>query len=85
MKQATEIVHWPGKDTPACDEHAQKLRALGNFMGFAVSCTPCWTEEACTNCENESRALAGEREPESGPAHSVLPSSALPATKEPKP
>ena len=25
LKDATQIVHWPGKDSPACDEHASKL------------------------------------------------------------
>jgi hypothetical protein len=55
MKQATQIVHWPGKDTPACDEHAQKLRSLGGFMGFAVSCTPAYADEVCMNCENEEK------------------------------
>jgi len=40
MTEATEIVHWPGQDTPACEEHAQKLKALGRFMGIIVSSTP---------------------------------------------
>jgi hypothetical protein len=51
--QATQVVHWPGKDTLACDNHAAKLINLGAHMGFAVSTTPCETEVECTNCENE--------------------------------
>jgi hypothetical protein len=37
MREVTEIVHWPGKDVPACAEHAAKLRAVGQAMGFAVA------------------------------------------------
>jgi len=53
---ATQIVHWPGKDTPACDVHAAKLKALGAMLVGFVSSTPCTEELACTNCENESKA-----------------------------
>lgn len=53
--KATVIVHWPGKDTPACDAHADKLRSLANSMGFVVSETPCLIEIECTNCENEEK------------------------------
>jgi hypothetical protein len=53
--KATEIVHWPGKDTPACDRHADGLRLVAKCMGFAVSSTPCLTDAACANCENEER------------------------------
>jgi len=53
---ATQIVHWPGKDTPACDKHAQKLISLGAFMGYIISSTP-WIEDGtlCKNCENETK------------------------------
>jgi len=56
MSEATEIVHWPGKDTPACEEHAKKLKALGRAMGITVSSTP-WPAEGtiCKNCENEAK------------------------------
>jgi len=54
MSNATEIVHWPGKDTPACAVHAAKLIKLGTFMGFAVSSTPWPAGGVCTNCENEA-------------------------------
>jgi hypothetical protein len=63
MPEATEIVHWPGNDVPACEEHAKKLKALGQAMGFAVNSTP-WPAGgvalACTNCENESKKRARE-------------------------
>jgi len=55
MSEATEIVHWPGKDTPACEEHAKKLKALGRFMGFEISTTPWPAGGPCTNCENEQK------------------------------
>lgn len=54
-KAATHIVHWPGKDVPACDEHMAQLVGVGRVMGFAVSCTPC-KEQSCTNCENSHKA-----------------------------
>lgn len=51
----TEIVHWPGKDTPACVVHAAQLKSLGAAMGFAVSSTiiPPSAGFRCSNCENE--------------------------------
>lgn len=54
MSVATEIVHWPGKETAACEVHAAKLKKLAQFMGFSVSSEPCFTEEVCKNCENEA-------------------------------
>lgn len=53
---AIVIVHWPGKDTPACLVHAAKLMKLGEFMGFAVSSTPIDLSAEppeCANCKNE--------------------------------
>ncbi len=60
MNSVTQIVHWPGQDTPACDEHAQKLKALGRVMGFTVSSTTIILtiispDIVCKNCENEKR------------------------------
>jgi len=53
---ATQIVHWPGKDTPACDEHAAKLRLAAAHMGFFVSSSAIILGKvACTNCENEAK------------------------------
>jgi hypothetical protein len=54
---ATVIVHWLGKDVPACLEHAAKLIKLGSFMGCDVSATPIYYSEEpqeCINCKNES-------------------------------
>jgi len=53
--KATQIVHWPGKDTPACDRHAQGLNRLAGAMGFALAATPCEIEAECTNCANEEK------------------------------
>lgn len=61
MSEATEIVHWPGRDVPACAEHARQLRALGAFMGFPVSSTPWPVGGVCTNCENEAKKDSRER------------------------
>lgn len=64
MSQATQLVHWPGKDTAACDEHAIKLQRLGSFMGFPVSSTPLTEDRECDNCRNEQvkelQRLTGE-------------------------
>lgn len=56
MSNATVIVHWPGKDVPACDDHALKLRNLSGVLGFALSSTPAPEGSTCTNCENETKA-----------------------------
>lgn len=55
VKMATQVVHWPGDDTVACDDHAEKLKRLGNLMGFGVSSTPCYKEILCANCFNEAK------------------------------
>jgi hypothetical protein len=52
------IVHWPGKDTLACVEHSSKLVALGEGLGFKVSCTPYYGDEECRNCENDAKKEA---------------------------
>lgn len=62
IKNATFVVHWPGKDSLNCDEHAAKLQSLGRHLGFAVSATPCLTDANCANCENEAKVRA-ERQP----------------------
>jgi hypothetical protein len=56
-KLATQIVHWPGKDTAACDEHASKLKALGSMLVGFVSSTPVTEGMVCTNCENEDKKV----------------------------
>lgn len=55
---AVVMVHWPGKDTPACIEHALKLERAALAMGFTVSATPLTgtdEEVPCANCENEAK------------------------------
>ena len=54
-ERATQIVHWPGKDVPACDKHAAQLKGVGDAMGFMVSWTPYLGEQDCTNCQNEAK------------------------------
>lgn len=57
MTLATQIVHWPGKDTAACDKHAARLRGLASMMGFPVSSTIALSEDIpCANCSNEEKA-----------------------------
>jgi hypothetical protein len=53
---ATKIVHWPGKDTAACDDHTEQLKTLAKVMGFVVSVTPLRESIPCANCKNESKA-----------------------------
>jgi hypothetical protein len=52
QKLATQIGHWPGQDTPVCDEHKAKLQAIGRAIGITVTFTPC-DPTICKNCENE--------------------------------
>jgi hypothetical protein len=57
MVTATVIVHWPGKDVPACREHARKLISIGNSIGCPVSVTPLFGDDIeCTNCKNEGKS-----------------------------
>jgi uncharacterized NAD-dependent epimerase/dehydratase family protein len=53
VKTAIVVVHWPGKDTPACADHASKLSLLARHIGFTVTMTPCEVEAVCTNCRND--------------------------------
>lgn len=55
MAKATQIVHWPGQDVPACDDHVQQLKNVAGVMGFNVSCTPVYVDTVCTNCENREK------------------------------
>jgi hypothetical protein len=51
MTLATQIVHWPGKDTFVCDKHAVQLRGLASSMGFNVSTTIAIDYKIpCENC-----------------------------------
>ena len=51
---AKYLVHWPGSDTAACDEHLQRLVGLGAVLGIQVP----WTmmndgTTECANCRTE--------------------------------
>ena len=59
MNPATVIVHWPGKDVPACEDHRQKLAKVAEAMGFLLSYTDC-KPTTCTNCENEAKKSEGD-------------------------
>lgn len=39
--EATQVVHWPGKDTAACDKHLQQLVGLGASNYLDTVCTYC--------------------------------------------
>ena len=52
--EATQVVHWPGKDTAACDAHTAKLKGLANMLIGFVSTTPCEAGVECENCKNEA-------------------------------
>lgn len=57
MSTATQIVHWPGKDSPMCDRHAEQAKRVGAAMGIFISCSVILLaaeEMACKNCENEA-------------------------------
>jgi hypothetical protein len=51
---ATQVVHWPGKDIPACEEHLKKLIGLASVLGFQLSWTSC-EPTVCSNCESEAK------------------------------
>lgn len=53
--KATQVAHWPGKSTPACDIHAAKIHRLAVAMGMSVTCTPCEDDAECENCKNENK------------------------------
>ncbi len=43
--EATAEVFWPGKTTVQCDEHAEALVRLADFMGFTLSRRPLPAQE----------------------------------------
>lgn len=53
--KATLLVHWPGKDTLACEDHAKKLVNLGSVLGCSVSMTTYNGDAECDNCANEAK------------------------------
>lgn len=62
---AIVIVHWPGKDVPACLVHAGQLISVGQTIGCDVSATPIPTEKQgdveCTNCANQAKKGEAQR------------------------
>ena len=54
---ATKLCHWPSGPVFACDEHAEKLVALGGMMGYHVGIQeiPDGLEHQCANCINENK------------------------------
>ncbi len=58
---AKYLVHWPGQDTAACDEHLRKLIGLGAVLGMQVAYTMLndgVTE--CANCQSEHK-VSGQK------------------------
>lgn len=52
--------HWSSGPVPCCQDHAEKLVKLGDFMGIHVPLTklPEGVEPECTNCINENKKEA---------------------------
>lgn len=60
IQAATSIVHWPGRDTEACDEHRTALNRVASAMGIPEpSSTAIAYDVQCENCRNE--VLKGAR------------------------
>jgi hypothetical protein len=54
--KADYIVHWPGQDVFACNDHRGKLAGVAAAMGFSISCSAIFSEAPeCTNCANEAK------------------------------
>ena len=53
---ATKTVHWPTGPVHACDEHADKLVRLANFLGSHVGVEDAPQDSTCMNCVNEHKA-----------------------------
>lgn len=58
---ATCNAHWANGPTPACDEHARGIVALGRFMGMHVPLTKLDQPANCANCVNEAKSAGGPR------------------------
>ena len=50
---ASKIAHWPGQSIGCCDEHADKIVAIGKAMGYGITFTDAPEEAVCINCVNE--------------------------------
>lgn len=63
MAKATQLVHWPGKSTMACDEHARQAQVVAHHIGLgrlAVNLLSTGSDVECTNCINEKKVEVGE-------------------------
>lgn len=50
------VAHWATGPVNCCEEHANQLVGLGNFMGSHVAVTHSTDSDAeCTNCINEEK------------------------------
>jgi hypothetical protein len=52
------LVHWPGKDVIACEDHMRKLVGLGAVLGTRVSWSHILNPQPgpeCLNCANEAK------------------------------
>ena len=54
IEQAAVTVHWCTGPVLCCIPHAEKLIALGQFMGQHTPATPYAGAEPCVNCVNEA-------------------------------
>jgi hypothetical protein len=61
ITKAVYLVHWPGKATPACDAHLEKLFGLATVLGFQLTWTPLVEEMECANCASEAKKAVDTR------------------------
>lgn len=53
---ATVTVHWPTGPVDCCEEHADKLVALGTMLGGHIAKTYAVEGATCENCKNEDKS-----------------------------
>ena len=56
IEPANVTVHWPNGPINVCVPHAEKLIALGRYLGAHVVATPYGGGDMCINCINASGA-----------------------------
>jgi len=52
---ATVTVHWPTGPVDCCEDHADQLVAMGNFLGTHIAKTYAPEDAQCENCKNEDK------------------------------
>ena len=55
IQKAVLTVHWGTGPVLCCIQHAEKLIALGQFMGQHTPATPYAGDEPCINCVNAAK------------------------------